>query len=130
MSLSNGELFLRLLRNIKTIYKKELTNESYIYLYEVGEYWIAFEKSAYLLSLQLKEQKSEVSAIKMDFLPFPILFSSVDDITRQKLTSKNVYISRNHCSYIKVKTTSPTDVEEYNRWYRSNMKLNFMDTQC
>ena len=130
MPLTNGELFFRLLRNIKTIYKKELTNESFIYLYEVGEYWIAFEKSAYLLSLQLKEQKSEVSAIKMDFLPFPVLFSSVDDITKQKLRSKNVCISRNHCSYIKVETTSSGNVEEYNRWYRSNMKRNFIDTRC
>ena len=130
MSLTNGELFLQLLRNIKAIYKKELTNESFIYLYEVGEYWIVFEKSAYLLSLQFKELKSEVSVIKMDFLPFPILFSSIDVFTMQKLRSKNVCISRNHCSYIKVKTTSSANVEEYNRWYRSNMKLNFMDTRC
>ena len=130
MLLTNGELFLQLLRNIKSIYKKELANEYFIYLYEVGEYWIAFEKSAYILSLQLREQKYKVSAIRMDCLPFPILFSSVDDFTMQKLRSKNVCISRNHCSYIKVKTTSSANVEEYNRWYRSNMKRNFIDTRC
>ena len=122
MTLTNGELFLRLLKNIKAIYNRELTNESFIYLYEAGEYWIAFEKSAYFLSLQLKGRKSEVSAIRMDFLPFPIIYSGIDDSTRQKLRCNNDCISRNHCSYIKVKTNSPTNDEEYNRWYRSNMK--------
>ena len=122
MPLTNGELFLRLLRNIKAICNRELTNESFIYLYEAGEYWIAFEKLAYLLSLQLKGQKSEVSAIRMDFLPFPIIYCGIDDSTRQKLRCNNDCISRNHCSYIKVKTNSPTNDEEYNRWYRSNMK--------
>ena len=130
MALSNGELFLRLLRNIKTIYKKELTNESFIYLYEVGEYWIAFEKSAYLLSLQLQEQKSEVSVIKMDILPFPILFSSINDLTKQKLRSKSLFISQNHYSYIKVTTYSPISIDDYNRWYRFNMKGNFINSRC
>ena len=35
--------------NLKKILNNELHNEDRIHLYDVGEYWVAFEKSAYLL---------------------------------------------------------------------------------
>ena len=37
--------------NLKQILFKELHNDNRVNLYDVGEYWVAFEKSAYQLEL-------------------------------------------------------------------------------
>ena len=123
MSLTNGELFLRLIRNIKSIYKKELTNESFIYLYKSGDYWVAFEKSAYFLSLQLKELESKISVLHMKEFPFPILFISLDDFAKQKLYRTGISMSRNFGPYIKIKTADTNRADDYYSWYQMNLKL-------
>ena len=41
--------------DLNNILKKELHNENRVNLYSVGEYWAAFEKSAYLLGQMLHD---------------------------------------------------------------------------
>lgn len=47
---SGQRLMLLLKTRLPEILSKESANQSSIYLYNIGDYWVAFEKSAHLLS--------------------------------------------------------------------------------
>ena len=56
--------------NLKKILNNELHNEDRIHLYDVGEYWVAFEKSAYLLE-KINPKDEQPLVLYMKGYPFP-----------------------------------------------------------
>ena len=119
MALSNGELFLRLLGNIKPIYKEELLNESYINLYNAGKYWVAFEKSAYFLSLLIdKDADYETIVLSFPNMPFPIICFTIDDRLKFALTSSHV-VHNSSTNFLKIEVRFSSKL--YPLWYKSMM---------
>ena len=59
-------------KSSKTIMKREYDNENRIHLYGVGQYWAAFDKSAYLLE-KMTNEESDTTVFHFKDYPFPIL---------------------------------------------------------
>ena len=84
VKVSRGVNLLRLLDRFKSIYREEVNNDSYIHLYPVGDFWVAFEKSAYFLSLLLGGN-CEVYAIGIQEFPYPVLFVCMEQEEKELL---------------------------------------------
>ena len=65
-----------LTKDLKNILKKELHNENRVNLYGVGEYWVAFEKSAYLLE-QMTNGEDEPIVFHIKGYPFPVMMHNI-----------------------------------------------------
>lgn len=102
--------------NLETILRQERQNENRIYLYDVGEYWVAFEKSAYLLE-QLVPQEEHPVVLYMENHPFPIVMQSshylrVKELCRQHIPAKKG-IDRLQL------LTQPIEKRSYQKWYKT-----------
>lgn len=104
--------------DLKTILVREQQNENQINLYSVGEYWAAFEKSAYLLQQTIHDSHPPVILYVRQH-PFPIVMHNVDaervrDICRRHtMTGKSL-----GCLQLQ---TQPVDEQSYNKWYRQHV---------
>lgn len=95
--------------------KKELHNENRVNLYGVGEYWVAFEKSAYLFK-QMTHEKDEPIVLHIKGHPFPVImhnihYLQVDDMCRKHIMAKK---GLEFLSFV----TKPIDDNSYSKWYR------------
>lgn len=104
-----------LTRDLKNILKKELRNENRVNLYGVGEYWVAFEKSAYLFK-QMTHEKDEPIVLHIKGHPFPVImhnihYLQVDDMCRKHIMAKK---GLEFLSFV----TKPIDDNSYSKWYR------------
>lgn len=104
-----------LTKDLKNILKKELHNENRVNLYGVGEYWVAFEKSAYLLE-QMTQEEDEPVVLHIKGHPFPIMmhnihYHRVDDMCRKHIMAKK---GLEFLSFV----TKPIDDNSYSKWYR------------
>lgn len=104
-----------LTRDLKNILKKELHNENRVNLYGVGEYWVAFEKSAYLFK-QMTHEKDESIVLHIKGHPFPVImhnihYLQVDDMCRKHIMAKK---GLEFLSFV----TKPIDDNSYSKWYR------------
>ena len=104
-----------LTKDLKNILKKELHNENRVNLYGVGEYWVAFEKSAYLLE-QMTNGEDEPIVLHIKGHPFPVMmhnihYHRVDDIRRKHIMAKK---SLEFLQFV----TNPIDDNSYAKWYR------------
>jgi hypothetical protein len=70
-----NQLTLLLKSRTKEIVTRENHNDTTIYLYSAGDYWVAFEKSAYQLSMLHPD--CQIYPIITDAYPFPIVMASV-----------------------------------------------------
>jgi len=61
----------------KSILEREADNLNNVYLYGMGNYWVAFERSAYLLCRLFPQ--SGTSVIRFASFPFPVVMASVAD---------------------------------------------------
>ena len=104
-----------LTKDLKNILKKELHNENRVNLYGVGEYWVAFEKSAYLLEQMIQEEDEPV-VLHIKGYPFPVMmhnihYHRVDDMCRKHIMAKK---GLEFLSFV----TKPIDDSSYSKWYR------------
>lgn len=104
-----------LTRDLKNILKKELHNENRVNLYGVGEYWVAFEKSAFLFK-QMTHEKDEPIVLHIKGHPFPVImhnihYLQVDDMCRKHIMAKK---GLEFLSFV----TKPIDDNSYSKWYR------------
>ncbi len=109
------KLNILLTKDLKNILKKELHNENRINLYGVGEYWVAFEKSAYLLE-QMTHGEDVPIVLHVKGHPFPVMmhnihYHRVDEMCRNNIMAKK---SLRFLQFI----TKPIDDNSYIKWYR------------
>lgn len=70
----------------REILDREMRDECLIHLYAAGDYWVAFEQSACRLNRLFPD--SEISALRLDGYPFPVVMVAVgtrliDDYSRR-----------------------------------------------
>ena len=104
-----------LTKDLKNILKKALHNENRVNLYGVGEYWVAFEKSAYLLEQMIHEDDTPM-VLHIKEHPFPLImynihYHRVDDICRKHIMAKK---GLEFLQFV----THPIDDNSYAKWYR------------
>lgn len=100
--------------NLNKILKQEMSNANRINLYDVGEYWVAFEKSAYLLERLVKEDGEPV-VLRLKNHPFPIVMQSIY-YKRVNEMCHNQVLSKRTLEYLQF-LTQPADESSYGRWY-------------
>ncbi len=108
---------MRVLKMIETqhikILEREKDNECRIYLYDVGNFWIAFEQSAWQLCRLFPQ--SCASVIHSKICPFPIVISSVSDACIQSYSRKHIVRTfRDHTILL----TSAIPSDQYSQWHR------------
>ena len=74
---SGVRLLLLLENHLREILKREEENRTLIHLYCTEPYWVAFEKSAYLLRQVFPDSK--VIPMRLIMYPFPIVLVSVTE---------------------------------------------------
>ena len=104
-----------LTKDLKNILKKELHNENRVNLYGVGEYWVAFDKSAYLLE-QMTQEDDAPMVLHIKEHPFPLImynihYHMVDDICRKHI------MAQKSLEFLQL-VTHPIDDNSYAKWYR------------
>ena len=109
------KLNIFLTKDLKSVLKKELHNENRVNLYGIGEYWVAFEKSAYLLKQMIQQEDAPV-VLHLKEHPFPVImynihYHRVDDMRRKHVMAKK---SLEFLQFV----THPIDDNSYAKWYR------------
>ena len=83
----SGVQLMDLIKNrIDEILMRESTNHSGIYLYRTGDYWVAFEKSAYRLEAVCRDVS--VMPVKIARIPAPFLMTSIEGKRLQALAGR------------------------------------------
>ena len=100
------------------ILRKEHDNKKYVRLYNVGEYWHAFEKSAFLLD-QLFKNKKIILFNHKDY-PFPIVMVCISDNDLQNYIRQHILV-RNKPGYKELLAWELSAVEYYS-WHKRTVK--------
>ena len=86
----SGVRLISLLGNhLKEILKRESDNRAFIHLYCTGPYWVAFEKSAYLL--RQISSRTLVTPLSLTTYPFPIVMVSWTDGELRSYTRNHLF---------------------------------------
>ena len=89
----SGVRLISLLGNhLKEILKREADNRAFIHLYCTGPYWVAFEKSAYLL--RQISSRTLVTPLSLTTYPFPIVMVSWTDGELRSYTRNHLFRCR------------------------------------
>ncbi|MBQ8224224.1 MAG: hypothetical protein IJZ86_02545 [Bacteroides sp.] len=107
-----------LLTNMKNILNEEKHNNNCINLYDVGEYWVAFEKSAYQLE-KLAKDEHEAMVLYIKNHPFPIVMQSIHH-KRVNDMCHNHIMTKKGLEYLQL-VTRPIDKVIYDKWYKEHM---------
>lgn len=100
---------------LKNILKKEIHNDDRINLYDVGECWVAFEKSAYLLDTMTNESDDPI-VLHIKTHPFPIVMRSIHYLKVNDMCRKHIMAKR-QLEYLQF-LTQRVDNNSYDKWYR------------
>lgn len=101
-------------KEIRNILQQESQNENRIHLYDVGEYWVAFEKSAYLLE-QLIPKGEHPVVLYMKNHPFPIVMLSTHYL-RVKELCRHHALAKRRIDRLQL-FTQPIEKRSYQKWY-------------
>ncbi len=117
MNRNTEPLWMRLQNMIETqhvkILNREKDNECHAYLYDVGEYWIAFEQSAW--QLRRLFPRSDVSVLYSKAYPFSIVMVCVLNKYIQPYFRKHIVRTfRDHTILL----TSAIPSDQYSQWHR------------
>lgn len=101
--------------DLKKILGQELHNENKVNLYDVGECWVAFEKSAYMLE-QMVDDDNQSLVLYVKNHPFPLVMRSAHYHKVKDMCRKHIMTKRNMEQLQLV--THPIDDNSYAQWYR------------
>ena len=101
--------------DLQNILRQEQQNENRIFLYDVGEYWVAFEKSAYLLE-QLVPKEEHPIVLYMKDHPFPIVMQSSHYLRVKELCSHHA-LAKKGMNRLQL-LTQPIEKRAYQKWYK------------
>lgn len=77
---SSGVQFLQwVAENLRLITHREAGNEDTLHLYAHGDYWHAFERSAY--QLVRRHPEAQLSQLSFTTYPFPLIIATLSDAT-------------------------------------------------
>ncbi len=96
------------------ILKRERENTHHIHLYNVGQYWAAFDKSAFQAE-HLTKLKDVPDVVKLKDNPFPIVMHIIDENQFRSLCKSNPSLHQKK-KHIQIDGTH-VDMAEYNTWY-------------
>lgn len=97
--------------NLSNILKKENENDSHINLYNLGDFWVAFENSAFQLE-QLSDNLDGTLVMRLKNRPFPLILNTISDTKVRSLCRSNT-----HKDFLQIPAT-PLDKESFRIWYR------------
>ena len=105
-------------RYIKEIMSRESVNTNTIHLYNTGDYWVSFEKSAY--QLQRLSQDVDTATINHPAYPFSIIMATVSE---SELTKKcgNMSYKNKQSGYVAIPTSEIT-LSKYNKWHKNEIE--------
>ena len=101
--------------DLQKILKKEIHNNDRIHLYDVGEYWVAFEKSAYMLE-KMTDAGEKPLVLYLKSYPFPIVMRCIHYLKVNDMCKKHIMAKR-QLEYLQF-LTKQTDDASYRKWYR------------
>lgn len=101
--------------HLNTILEKERDNHTHIHLYDIGEFWIAFEQSAFQLTRLTKE--STIVPLRLMSYPFPIITAAISINTLATLSHTHTVENSLHDARSIV--TCELQEERYRRWHRT-----------
>lgn len=101
--------------DLKKILGKEKDNNDHINLYDVGEYWVAFEKSAYMLD-KMSDDGEMPLVLYLNAHPFPIVMRCIHYLKVNNMCKRHV-MAKKQLEYLQF-LTQRTDDASYNKWYR------------
>ncbi len=101
-------------KHLKPVLIQELDNKDSIHLYSIGDYWMAFDKSAYALSLLLDDGESPTLLTLRDY-PFPAMMKSIHYEITEKLLFTQV-VGKRELEYIRL-VSKPINREAYRKWF-------------
>lgn len=120
MSQNQIEQFNTLLETkLSEIMDNEDSNTSTIHLYHTGSYWVAFEKSAYLLTHT--SMPHDTLAMKLNSVPTFIIMAYTDEISIE-LFLHTCNIAKNSSDYKAIATQSVPD-ELYEEWRQEETEM-------
>ena len=96
------------------ILNREKDNRRFAHLYGFGNYWVAFERSAYQVCRLFP--RSETSIIRFIAYPFPVVMAAVTDAELRVYSSS--HILRIAEPDYRVLTTEELPLESYREWHR------------
>ncbi len=100
------------------IVRKERGNKKYIRLYGAGEYWHAFEESAFLLDRLFKNR--EIVLFSHKNRPFPVVMACIPDNELQVYTQRHIPVC-DEPGY-KELLVQELSVMEYRSWHERTIK--------
>lgn len=113
---------IRLMRLMDThlfeIIRKEHRNSNCIHLYGTGEYWAAFEQSAYLLCRVFP--KNETAVVTHPAYPFPVVMVTVSDGDLRTYSRSHIF-RRDESDY-KEFIAPEISPRQYNLWHRNEVQ--------
>ena len=115
----SGLRLMNLLReHLTEIMDRERANRKFIHLYDIGAYWVAFERSAYQLCLTFPD--SEITPLRLFAYPFPIVMVSVTDRSLRSYARK--HILRRDGSDYKLLTVPGFPLADYREWHAGEVE--------
>ena len=102
----------------KEILAREKNNDKFIHLYDIGAYWVAFERSAYQLCLTFPD--SEITPLRLFAYPFPIVMVSVTDRSLRSYARKHI-LRQDETDYV-VLTVPESSLTDYRRWHAGEVE--------
>lgn len=118
-NLPPGVILMRNLDSLLTaeqsnILRRERDNSHQIHLYNVGQYWVTFDKSAYQVE-HMTNLKDVPDVVKLKNNPFPIVMHIIDKNLFHSLCKSKSPVVQDK-KYIQIEGIS-IDSKEYNKWY-------------
>ena len=118
-SQKSGIRLMELLSSRSTeIIRQENNNERAIYLYGIGGYWVAFEKSAYQLCKVCPQSKAAL--LNFTTYPFPIVMVSIAEKELREYFQRHIF-RKNEPDY-KVLSVPELSQASYRRWHQQEIK--------
>lgn len=115
-SIPSGIRLQQLIQNQHAeILNREKNNDRFMHLYNIGTYWVAFERSACKLCSLFP--KSELSLFCVPGCPEYVVMASVSGDEAEGYFRKHIAL-RDEADY-KVMNVSPLSAREYARWHMS-----------
>ena len=102
----------------KEILAREKNNDKFIHLYDIGAYWVAFERSAYQLHRAFPD--SETTPLRLFAYPFPIVMVSVTDRSLRLYARKHI-LRRDETDY-KLLTVPGLPMADYHVWHAGEVE--------
>ena len=105
-----------LVAELGNILRRERGNANRVHLYCVGDHWVAFETSAYLLA-GLTRSLERPMVLHLQGHPFPLVMHHVPARRLDELC-RSCSPARQSLSYLQL-VADPVDAPAYARWYRN-----------